>query len=355
MSVTATAKRRAPADPLAVLISRSPEELHDEPRRDWTRPTFAAAISLLAHGLLLAILAFQLVATRGASYAELVPIEANLDVPLNLFDNEVGEIETNPALTTATEKNDSSDAPAKLDTRSDDAPNLQGVTSTPVLDPAGKGVAAVNEGLNAGSGGGPAGDGAGRTELPGGLSAAGRRIVYCIDRSASMNKPVENPAMEWAKDELIRSIRKLSPNMSFQCVFYSDNVVELPNPDRRKSLIPATDQNKERAIQFIRDLEATGGTKHDLGLERTFELNPDVIFFMTDAEDDDDDYLRRLTNRFTTLNRRKSEQKAPASIHMIQLWHKPGTPTDVIRDLPLKNNGSYKLILAKDLGKRIVP
>lgn len=355
MSAAATVKRRAPVDPLAVLIARDAVDPTVPPQRDWTRPTLATAVSLLAHCLLLGVLALQLVVGRGTNYAELVPIEANLDVPLNLFDNEVGEIETNPQLATAAEKNDAADAPAKLETRPDDAPNLKGVSAPQMIDPAGKGRAAVNDGLSAGGGGSAAGQGDGRAEFAAGLSAIGRRIVYCIDRSASMNKPVENPAIDWAKDELIRSIRKLSPNMSFQVVFYSDNVVELPNPDRRKGLLPATDNNKERAIQFIRDLEATGGTKHDLGLERTFELNPDVIFFMTDAEDDDDRYLRELTNRFTTLNRRKSEQRAPASIHMIQLWHKQGTPTDVIRDLPLKNNGSYKLILAKDLGKRVAP
>jgi hypothetical protein len=351
MSAAATVKRRAAVDPLAVLIARDHASPADEQQRNWTRPTLAAAISFLAHGLLLVILGLQITTGRSTDYAEVLPIDANLNVPSALFDNPEGEIETNPKLAMATEPNDQNDAPAKLVTPSEDVNDLGGLKTSEL----GAGPAAnLKEGLPGGGGVGTGADGGGRSEFAG-LSAAGRRIVFCVDRSASMNKPVEHTAWAWAQDELVRSIRKLSPTMSFQVVFYSDNVMTLPNPDRRKELIPATEQAKERAIKFIRELDAEGGTKHEMGLDRTFELKPDVVFFMTDADDDTDEDLRRLTNRYTTLNRRKSEQQSRASIHIIQLWHKPGTPSGVIRELPERNNGSYKLVLAKDLGKRIVP
>ena len=119
--------------------------------------------------------------------------------------------------------------------------------------------------------------------------------------------------------------------------------------------MPATEFTKENAVKFVRNLEAEGGTNHMLGLDRAFELKPDLIFFMTDADDDSDDDLRRLINRVTTLNRRKSEQHTPASIHMIHLWHRSDNPSGVIRELAQRNNGSYKLIHATELGKRTVP
>jgi len=355
MSLAATSKRRAPADQLSLVLAQARSAQALKERRDWTRPTMATAVSLLVHALLLGVFAFLYVTRRNTDYAEVVPIEANLDVPLNLFDVENGEVEPNvPLASTLVEKNES-EAPAKLETQGDDKPDFHDLASgSKTLDPSSKGAAAkAGEGLP-GAGGG-SGDVSPRTKLPGGLSAVGRRIVYVIDRSASMNKPTAAPAIEWAKDELIRSIRDLQPNMSFQIVFYCDTVMTLNNPDRRKDLIPATEFAKDKAVQFVRDLEAEGGTNHKLGLDRAFELRPDVIFMMTDADDDTDDDLRRLINYVSTLNHRKSEQQAPASIHMIHLWHRDDTPSGVIRELAQRNNGSYRLIRAKDLGKRTIP
>jgi len=315
----------------------------------------ATAVSLLAHALLFAVLAVLYVNRRATEYAEVVPIEANLNVPLNIFDVENADAEPNLPLTSALVEENKTDAPAKLETPSDDRPDFHDLASgSKTLDPSSKGPGAkAGEGLP-GAGGGN-GDLGPRTKLPGGLTAVGRRIVYVIDRSASMNKPNQNPAIEWAKDELIRSIKQLQPNMSFQVVFYSDTVMTLPNPDRRKDLIPATEFAKEKAIQFVRDLEAEGGTNHRLGLDRAFEMKPEVLFFMTDADDDSDAELKALINWVTTINRRRSEQQTPASIHMIHLWHRDDSPSGVIRELAQRNNGSYRLILAKDLGKRIIP
>jgi hypothetical protein len=358
MNLAATSKRRAPADPLANVLSRSQQNESETGRRDWTRPTLAAAVSIFAHALLLGVLGLLYVSGKNAEYAEVVPIEANLDVPMNLFDLDAGEIDTNPPLTNLiAETAEKAEAPAALETPRDDRQDFHGVNpGSRLLDPAANGAGAkVGDGV---SGGRTGGDGDGlRTALPGGLSAVGRRFVFVIDRSASMNKPPppHTPAMEWAKDELIRSIKSLPQNASFQVVFYSDTVMTLPNPDRRKDLIPATDFSKEKAIQFVRDLDAEGGTNHRLGLDRAFELKPDVVFFMTDADDDRDDDLRRLIDYVSRLNRRKSDQQTPASIHMIQIWHRNDSPTGVLSELAQRNNGAYKLIKASELDKRIAP
>jgi hypothetical protein len=355
MSLAATSKRRTSADPLSVALAKNKDaELTTEPR-DWTRPTMATAVSLLAHAVLFGVLAILYVNRRGTEYAEVVPIEANLNVPVNLFDMENADAKLDVPLTSPLAESNATEAPAKLETPSDDQPSFHDLAAgLKALDPSSKGPGAkAGEGLPAAGGG--SGDVGPRTNLPGGLSAVGRRIVYVIDRSASMNKPQQNPAIEWAKDELIRSIKQLQPNMSFQIVFYSDTVVTLPNPDRRNPLIPATEFAKDKAIQFVRDLEAEGGTNHQIGLDRGFELRPDVIFFMTDADDDTDADLKRLINWVTTINRRKSEQQSPASIHMIQLWHRDDSPSGVIRELAQRNNGSYRLIRASELGKRLIP
>jgi len=308
-------------------------------------------MSVLVHGVFLGVLASLYINRRPVELAEIVPIEANLDAPLNLFDADSVETDIAPSLVAPTARNSEADAPAKLETSVGEHQDFHDVnTGTRDLDATRGAPAKVGDGLDRGGGNR---DGAPRTSFPGGLSGVGRRVVYVIDRSASMNKPVQHPAIEWAKDELIRSINGLPPSISFQVVFYSDSLLQLDNFDKRKDLIPATAATKERAVKFIRDLEAEGGTNHLLGVERCFELKPDVIFWMTDADDDTDDELRRLNNRITILNRRNAKTQVPASIHLIQLWHNDGKPTDVIREIPERNNGSYRLLFSKDLGKRV--
>ena len=57
MSLAATSKRRPHADPLSIALRSEPEIDAANDHRDWTRPTMAAAVSLLAHALLLGVLA----------------------------------------------------------------------------------------------------------------------------------------------------------------------------------------------------------------------------------------------------------------------------------------------------------
>ena len=47
----------------------------------------------------------------------------------------------------------------------------------------------------------------------------------------------------------------------------------------------ATEQNKQRAARFIDSITAEGGTAHEEALKLAIRLQPDVIFFLTDADD----------------------------------------------------------------------
>jgi hypothetical protein len=115
-----------------------------------------------------------------------------------------------------------------------------------------------------------------------GVRSRGGRFVYVFDRSASM----EGGLLSAAKRELIASLQALDGRHQFQIIFYND----------RPSLMPAVhgggprmafaeEPGKRLAASFVGGVFADGGTNHLQALEMALALKPDVIFFLTDAEE----------------------------------------------------------------------
>lgn len=108
-------------------------------------------------------------------------------------------------------------------------------------------------------------------------SGEGRRFAYVFDHSGSMGSGYKSP-LQAAKTELMRSVQSLQSNQSFQLVFYNDDVLQWPPK-------LATDANKRDAYEFISSITSSGGTAHVLGLNVALAKHPDVIFFLTDADE----------------------------------------------------------------------
>ena len=125
--------------------------------------------------------------------------------------------------------------------------------------------------------------GKGRTMLFG-LVGEGYKFVYVIDRSGSMGGEGRQ-ALRKAKAELIRSLKQLDKVHQFQLVFYNERPVVFNPTGSPGRLAFATDENKERAIRFLDTIAADGGTSHEDALRVAIRLRPDVIFFLTDADD----------------------------------------------------------------------
>lgn len=118
-----------------------------------------------------------------------------------------------------------------------------------------------------------------------GIQGEGSLFVYVFDRSDSMNG-FEGRPLAAARAELINSIHMLSSTQQFQVIFYNHDVtIFRPNPSQAPRLMFADQGTKDLAEQFIRNLPATGGTQHVPALRQALLLAPDVIFFLTDADD----------------------------------------------------------------------
>lgn len=123
--------------------------------------------------------------------------------------------------------------------------------------------------------------GMGRTKVYG-LQGEGFKFVYVFDRSGSMGGS-GNRALNSAKRELLRSLADLSDLHQFQVIFYNEEptIMRLSGV---ANLMFATPQNKREAEAFINGISADGATQHEPALLTALKLSPDVIFFLTDAD-----------------------------------------------------------------------
>lgn len=145
----------------------------------------------------------------------------------------------------------------------------------------------------------PAGLARGETEFLG-IRDSGQTFVYVVDISGSMSSPPE--AMAAAKIELMTSLASLNADQQFQIIFYNErpHLMRLPGKPPEK-LYTATDINRTLARQMIASVQPDLGTSHMPAMKAALEIEPDVIFFLTDAEDPalsakDLDQIRRANN-----------------------------------------------------------
>ena len=170
-----------------------------------------------------------------------------------------------------------------------------------------------------------------------GVQAWGRKFVYVIDRSGSMS---QRDRLGVAKRDLMASLAKLPPEAQFQVIFYNLRPEMVPVGGSVKRLLYATDTNKARVSGYLDTVIADGGTEHVPALKMALGLGPDVIFFLTDAED----MSARDVKEITGLNRDR------ARIHTIEFGTGPDVgESNTLRELASANGGSYRYVDANRL------
>ncbi|MDG1872561.1 MAG: VWA domain-containing protein [Mariniblastus sp.] len=162
-----------------------------------------------------------------------------------------------------------------------------------------------------------------------GIKGTGSRFVYVIDRSKSMAGYGGRPIIA-ARQQMRESIDSLKKHNQFQIIFYNEGV-RIFNPDGRPTMYEATDKTKEQAKEFIQRTNPTGGTDHVFALKRAFQLHPDVIFFLTDAEGG---FTQRELRMLGDLNH------SSAVINAIQFGIRPGT-TPSLAAVARNSGGQY--------------
>jgi hypothetical protein len=103
-------------------------------------------------------------------------------------------------------------------------------------------------------------------------------------------------ALDVAKREMLASLEQLPPDARFGVVFYNLASTTFADAQGRQALMAATQANKARVRSLLASVAPDGGTNHMSALRAGLALQPEVIFFLTDADlmtmKDTDDILR---------------------------------------------------------------
>jgi hypothetical protein len=159
----------------------------------------------------------------------------------------------------------------------------------------------------------------------------GRKIVYVVDNSRSMNHPHDSEAktrFRRVKVELINSIWHMGPEQAFYIIFFSNKTHPMP----ATTLQAATPAAKQRYLEWAARMDAGGApTDPRQALELALNLKPDIIYFLTDGEFD------KSVNR--KLTRIKQSRTA---IHTFAFGERIGEA--VLEKIARNNQGQYMYI-----------
>jgi hypothetical protein len=141
---------------------------------------------------------------------------------------------------------------------------------------------------------GHAGEGTGKGIDPCALEVgrSARSVVYVVDRSMSMGF---HGALARARREILASLGRLAPSTRFQIIAYNREA-EPMRIDGRYGLLAADPNTLRNVAESVTALRAAGGTDHGRALRRAIAFHPDLIYFLTDADDVSLDDVRTVTH-----------------------------------------------------------
>lgn len=116
-----------------------------------------------------------------------------------------------------------------------------------------------------------------------GLAPLGKRIVYVMDASKSMNRPHDSDAQtrfKRVKIELVNSIGSLPQESQFFIIFFNDYCVSMPAP----GLEPATLGAKQKYLAWMQQVITAGNTEPTMALATALKMRPDIIYFLSDGD-----------------------------------------------------------------------
>jgi von Willebrand factor type A domain len=166
-----------------------------------------------------------------------------------------------------------------------------------------------------------------------GLKDKGVRFVYLIDVSASM----EGIAIERVKKEMVASLKHLKADQFFQILFFNRKTYTVKI--RRKQIngmFRASKMNQKSAETIIKKIQTDGGTQYYSAIRKALELNPDVIYLLSDAG------LPGLSAG--DLNALKELNRGASRIHTVEFGKDPEIKkaNNFLRRLSTQNNGQYR-------------
>jgi hypothetical protein len=163
-----------------------------------------------------------------------------------------------------------------------------------------------------------------------GVQGKGSKFIYVFDRSASM----EGRPLAAAKKQLLESLQSLESVNQFHIIFFNTKTQAFDITSGGHRIAFASDRNKKLAANFVGGITADGGTDRMYALREALNFAPDVIFFLTDADD------AMSPSEMAELAR--ANRRVQASICVIEFGKNPApTPNNFLARLAHDNGGQY--------------
>ncbi len=115
-----------------------------------------------------------------------------------------------------------------------------------------------------------------------GARAEANSVVFVVDKSGSMSNQMR---LDTAKLELSNALQQLKPHQKFYVIFYDNDMLRMLAPAAPPRMQFATRSNVSRFLNWLSShVEPGGGTVPRESLLTALELQPEVIFFLTDGD-----------------------------------------------------------------------
>jgi hypothetical protein len=155
------------------------------------------------------------------------------------------------------------------------------------------------------------------------------RIVYVLDRSVSMGLC---EALEVARRELSLAMEQLPASANVQVLVYNRRV--RPLLVAANGLHSVNPDTIARLRYALSEVTAEGSTDHLAALRAALALRPEMLVWLTDA----DDVKLAEVDGITKLNEGK------VSVHVVEFRHRSTTQETPLQRLANTNSGTYRRI-----------
>ena len=193
---------------------------------------------------------------------------------------------------------------------------------------------ADGSGWFSGGGGGGSFFGLGGRRAKGGMA---KHIVYVIDRSGAMLS-----TFDAVRFEMLYSIGRLDPNQDFHMVFFADPNTN-PMEPAGGGLLPATAENKGKAAEALKGVDAKGLTDPIPALSRALDVLAEanqpggkVLYLLTDSQFPD---AQKVIDLCAKHNPKKDVQ-----IFTILYGDRSKEAEATLKKIAEDNGGKYKFV-----------
>jgi len=173
-----------------------------------------------------------------------------------------------------------------------------------------------------------------------GVQAVGRSFVFVVDCSNSMRQG----KLEAAKEELLYSIRHMSPEQSFYVIFFSGTTAPMSLDDSGQPAsepVAATNENVEKLAAWVETVGVDPWTDPSEAMRMALAMQPDAIYLLSDGRFTDRGETLRLLKRENHV-REDGKRRPKVVIHTVGFYQRDGEAT--LKSIARSNGGTYRFV-----------